>query len=644
MGLTFLSPWLLLGLSAVCIPIILHFTGKRRKKTVFFPSLKFLIEVQKRTVRKVKIFQILLLCVRILCLALLALLLARPVIRYAGRLLSNPGASTGAVFVLDNSPSLGYVEEGTPRFEKAKLTALKILDTITDGGSALLLLNPDTLPSPAMLNSSLAVVRGQIRNAALSKTGGDPGFSINEAFHLLRFSPEFNKEVFFLTDLQRTSFQNPVRVNLDKGMEERAKLYIVNFGSPDFNNLAVSEAGVSPGICAQGQDLEVHSTISNFSSTDRVVRVDLYIDGARKTEKIVSVRGNSNASVVFREISPSSGIHTGYVEIEPDALTSDDRHYFSFEVRRKLEVIFVLDDLSDESLKSTVYLATALNPHTGKIHSPFTVSFLSSYDLERASFEDCASVILFNLRQLSRRALERLSGYLRGGGSIIFFPGDRIDRSYYNSVLNKEYSIFPARVEELENPVQGFSSITLVDWRHPVFSKFQIPDQGDFSSAHFFKFWRLKPDSDSGASILASFENGLPFLIEKEYGKGKVMVFAGIPSSGWNDFFLQPVFVAFIHELIHYLLPAGTSISDINPLRSESDLTPVNPGKISSYFEGIQPVVLDSKNPGLIEEILLRRQGISLRQALVWFLLCLLLLESIMSNWFVSKERETAGV
>ncbi|PJB27364.1 hypothetical protein CO111_05750, partial [Candidatus Desantisbacteria bacterium CG_4_9_14_3_um_filter_50_7] len=62
--------------------------------------------------------------------------------------------------------------------------------------------------------------------------------------------------------------------------------------------------------------------------------------------------------------------------------------------------------------------------------------------------------------------------------------------------------------------------------------------------------------------------------------------------------------------------------------------------KVNSYFKGLSPAILDAKDPRLLEEIALRRQGISLRVPLAWLLLGLLVAESILSNWLVSRSSQ----
>ncbi len=76
--MTFLNPLLLLGLFVAAIPLIIHLFNFRRPRRVDFSSLAFLKELQKSTMQRVRIKQLLLLALRMLALACLAMAFARP--------------------------------------------------------------------------------------------------------------------------------------------------------------------------------------------------------------------------------------------------------------------------------------------------------------------------------------------------------------------------------------------------------------------------------------------------------------------------------------------------------------------------------------------------------------------------------------
>ena len=76
--MAFLNPLVLLGLAAAAIPLIIHLFNFRKPKQVDFSSLAFLRELEKRTMRRMRLKQWLLLLLRTLAIVCLVLAFARP--------------------------------------------------------------------------------------------------------------------------------------------------------------------------------------------------------------------------------------------------------------------------------------------------------------------------------------------------------------------------------------------------------------------------------------------------------------------------------------------------------------------------------------------------------------------------------------
>ncbi|MCL2104700.1 MAG: BatA domain-containing protein, partial [Kiritimatiellaeota bacterium] len=81
----FFSPWMLLGLAAVAVPVLIHLFNRKSAKTVNWGAFIFLLDSMVSRRRRMLIEEMLLLATRCLLLALLALALARPFIQAASR-------------------------------------------------------------------------------------------------------------------------------------------------------------------------------------------------------------------------------------------------------------------------------------------------------------------------------------------------------------------------------------------------------------------------------------------------------------------------------------------------------------------------------------------------------------------------------
>jgi hypothetical protein len=134
--MTFLNPFVLFGLAAAGIPILLHLLNLRRLKTIEFSTLSFLKELQKTSIRRVKIRQWLLLALRTLLVALLVMAFSRPTLKgtLAGGVAER--AKTSAAILLDDSPSMTNVSDHRQLFAQAQAAALHVLEAMSEGDEA----------------------------------------------------------------------------------------------------------------------------------------------------------------------------------------------------------------------------------------------------------------------------------------------------------------------------------------------------------------------------------------------------------------------------------------------------------------------------------------------------------------------------
>src|SRR5688500_9356976 len=133
--MTFLNPLVLLALAAASIPLLLHLLNRSRLRTIEFSSLRFLKELQKTRIRRIKINNILLMLLRIGLIVFAVLAFARPALRGSMGL---PGAhaATTAVILVDDSFSMALRDERGERLEQAKRAALDIVELLEDNDEA----------------------------------------------------------------------------------------------------------------------------------------------------------------------------------------------------------------------------------------------------------------------------------------------------------------------------------------------------------------------------------------------------------------------------------------------------------------------------------------------------------------------------
>jgi hypothetical protein len=88
----------------------------------------------------------------------------------------------------------------------------------------------------------------------------------------------------------------------------------------------------------------------------------------------------------------------------------------------------------------------------------------------------------------------------------------------------------------------------------------------------FTRTWRVQPD---GWSIVARFSNGLPALLERSLGEGRIVLFASDLDRRWNDLPLHPAFVPFVLEAVRH---AGASRRQVRDYTVASAPAGTGPG------------------------------------------------------------------
>jgi hypothetical protein len=192
----FLHPWVLAGLVATAIPILLHLLARREPPTVVFPAVRYLVTTTREHQRRLKLQNWLLLLLRTLLVAMLVIAAAGPTVPLSGV----PGHTPSAlVMIIDNSPSSGAMVGGTPQLGQLVAAGRQVLARATPE-DALWLITADGVArrgDRAALGELLSTLKVSPRRLEL-------GVAITLAGDILASEPRPG-EIVLLTDLQATA-------------------------------------------------------------------------------------------------------------------------------------------------------------------------------------------------------------------------------------------------------------------------------------------------------------------------------------------------------------------------------------------------------------------------------------------------------
>ncbi|HET6273242.1 MAG TPA: BatA domain-containing protein [Bacteroidota bacterium] len=577
--MTFLNPLLLIGLVAAAIPIIIHLLNLRKLKTVEFSSLRFLKELQKTKMRRVKIRQLLLLILRTLLVIAVVLAFSRPAMK--GSLAGIPaGGTTKAratiVIVLDDSPSMGVRNERGILFSQAKEGVGRLLDLAEDGDEVYLIrlseVGHKEIFVPA---SSTRAVRDAVEKMSPSLMTTPFRSALGVAAKVLGESKNFNQEVYLVTDLQATQFMAQDSVDL---FHERVRFFLIDIGTRQPENIGINQIVVHTQILTRNKPVSMQAHVRNFGTVPvRNGVASVYLDGARVVQQSVDVGAGGSASATFSIIPRRRGIIQGYVQLEDDAFEPDNTRYFVLNVPDNINVLMAGAAQQDTRLPALALTLLGDSSIAGLFNvRQIDVSQLSATDLSRFN------VLAFcNVPQFATSVADRIAQFVHAGGGLLLFPGKDSDIGNYNEVLFPRLGILPARPPAgialpTENETTGFLSFDRVDFAHPLFAGLfeqsstarNAATPAAIESPHIFD--AIVPQAGRDGQTIISLSNGAGFLTEYRTGMGRVLLFSVDAGLAWSDFPRKGLFAPLLHRSVVYL---GTRDQNITPVVVGEKLT-----------------------------------------------------------------------
>ena len=460
MNFTFLNGALLFASFAALLPLLIHLISRRRVATVDFSSLRFLKELERKRIRRVRLRQILLLIVRSLIILAAALALARPTLK--GPLAGGGGAHarTSVAIVIDDSASMRRAADGGDLLADALAAASEIAGLLDGGDQAFLVSAGD--PARAVLGEGTfspdalreAMNAMETRDAATDYSG-----AVELALDLLDGSRNLNRELYVLGDMQRTGWARRVSVRspattevgeseaASQGGNDAPRTYLLPFDGP-IANLGLSSAVVARKHGGTAGLYSVSARVSSYGRRSGEILMKLFVDGEQAGQAGIDVERGGSAIARFAAAVDESEWHEGWVELPPDALDADNRFYFVIPAARLTEVLVVRPDLA-QGLDDADYVERALDPTTES--SRFSVSVVPLDALSRQDDDRFPVVILADVGALDDGAEQWLLRHVDDGGGVFIVLGNRTDIRFWNKGILSELTGIQIRVP-MERP------------------------------------------------------------------------------------------------------------------------------------------------------------------------------------------------
>ena len=546
----FVSPWLLLGLLAAGIPVLLHLLSSVRAPQQYFPTLRFLQISMQKTAHRRRLQHWLLLLLRSVLLALLALGVAQLVVRKSGTLWG--GDRYAAVLVLDNSYSMEVSDNGSTRLERAKRQAMALLDGGHKPTQAALMLSNDDATS-ASLSGDLARLRQQVDESQIGPGRAGIAQRVAQALALLDKQDLPGKRIYIFSDLQEASFADLVKLPELKNRGD-IQLLVVNTAPKPAENVGIVNLEIT-GRRVTDQALAFTATLLNSSPASRRVTVTLSVNGQAigapqaVTLKGADEKGAGPVNVKFYHPFVSAGNYAGQVSIDSqDDLAIDNFRRFSLDIADRVNVLIVGGPPADAPHNDgATVLAFALDPRPdADTRWSLRPKLVRSADFTPADLAEVDAVFCADVPSFTPEQAAALVDFTRKGGLTTFFLGSHVNagdaaQPGYNELfidrVPVQGGLLPARLTKAVGEVGLTASAQALEWvplTHPWFEGLcaQASEHQNILTQRYFL---VQADGPNPPEILMRLHDGNPLLLTKPFGQGRAVLCTSTASLEWTN-------------------------------------------------------------------------------------------------------------
>lgn len=548
-GLSFANPLVLIGLTGAGIPIVIHLLHRQRAAVHRFAAIDLLLRTQKRLAARLKLYQLLLLLLRVLIVACLAAALARPFLA-TGALMSGDVVPTSTVFVIDDSLSMRYKDGARTIFEVAVAAVRSLVTEMGEqDNGAVLVASAGRDTEQAELSFDRRELLRRLGNLEVGFGSRSPAEALLAACDLLATSRLKRKRIVLCHDATAAAWRDEDLPTLRKRLAAvDASLMAISLRPADrLPNGAVLSVAVERGK-ANSRNVKLTTDVS--APRDKTP-CQVFVADQRMAQGFIGA-----SSKVRKEFSltnvPSKGT-TGRVVLPGDSLAEDDVRYFTLESSQHIQALVIDGEPSTSAHQSeTFYLERALAP-SQDVDSSARVRVAAPDVLRETDLAAFDVVMLCNMGEWPGVLITALKRYVTEGGNVIVTLGERVDRDRLNAELG---GLLPCLLRDPKTFDEEPARLDVEGIVHPV-AKAVVTRKSDAGAVEFTRTvatdGRLAPDSE----VILRYSDGLPALVLRRHGRGSLTLLTSTIDREWANLAIRTVFVPLMHELLAYL--AGRS-------------------------------------------------------------------------------------
>ena len=597
-----LNPWMLLGLAGIGLPVIAHLLSRRRFDVVDWGAMQFL-NPSRKTRRRLKLEELLLLLLRIGLITLIVLAVTRPIVPSGWFSGYHSAGSRTVVIVIDGSNSMSRTDGVNSVHQQAMRRAGEFLNSLGQDDNIALI---DARDQPrSVIESPLRdfnAVAEQIQK--LPPPGGacDALAAIEKAIGILGRSSSSAREIVVFTDRQAQGWRSSndaewARIDdMLKFPAVRPQVWVVDVTShlsPVSGNISVGRIELSREMSVPDFPVRLRVPVRNNSSEELQVPVRLLLNNQALAGKMQNplIAANSETMLEFDCAIRPEGSHILSVEAEAknDVISLDNISHAAVHVTTSLSVLLINGTASAVPAdRDTFFLELAFAAPEGKV-AWINARAIESSDLKPGDFDSAAVAVCCNVNNLPAEASAALAAFVAKGNGAIIACGPNMSPASFqqcfgDSGLMRQLQIVrtreaPPQAEEQirvaplsiqpgwldrfrSDPARSFLKSTFTAWcltrptpqNQDNTAPAKNPQPLNASDAGVGK--SVLPSTAAAPVTLAQLSTGDPLILEVRHGNGVVLLMTSSLDRTWNDLPTRSDFVPFLYEAVFHVASA----------------------------------------------------------------------------------------
>ncbi|KRD09921.1 hypothetical protein ASE21_09350 [Flavobacterium sp. Root901] len=495
----FKHPEILYFLFLLIVPILVHLFQLRRFKTSYFTNVRFLKELAIQTRKSSKIKKRLLLATRLLLLTCAIIAFAQPF--FEAR--DSKNASNEMYIILDNSFSM---QAKGKKGELLKRAVQELLENTPETAQFSLLTNTENY-----WNTDIKSVKSSLQNLKYSAAP----FELSSIMAKVKAHKTAHKK-----DIVIISDAVGLKENDIATIESEEKPYFIIPEAEQKNNISIDSVYINQTL---ENFYEISVDLSGYGDDFKPVSTALYNQN-KLIAKIIINFDTKKKKINFT--IPKEAFH-GYVSIEDNGLTYDNKLFFSISKNKKANVISIGEPEKSIFL-ARIYTSGEFNYNNYAINS-----------LDYNSLEKQNTIILNELVEIPQALQTTLKAFVSKGGNLVVIPSEKSSISNLNSFLGNFGKV------QFNSLKTESKLITKINFDHPLFSgvfenkitNFQYPK----TNSSF--------DISSPYPAVLSFEDQSTFVTAIQNPTAGITVFSAPINGGNSNFQQSPLIVPLFYKM-----------------------------------------------------------------------------------------------